>query len=151
MRFKDKLYKFMYGRYGVDSLYQFLFAVYIFLLILNLFFRTKVIFYIESVLVVVMFYRVFSRKIYKRNRENQIFLNIKLSFLRPFNNLKRNFKDRKSHVYKKCNKCKTTLRLSLPNKRGINHVVCPECKKRLTIFSFRKNKIEIIRNKKKGR
>ena len=151
MRFKDKLYKFMYGRYGVDSLYQFLFAVYIFLLILNLFFRTKVIFYIESVLVVVMFYRVFSRKIYKRNRENQIFLNIKSSFLRPFNNLKRNFKDRKSHVYKKCNKCKTTLRLSLPNKRGINHVVCPECKKRLTIFSFRKNKIEIIRNKKKGR
>ena len=33
MKFKDKLQRFMYGRYGPDNLYNFLFGLYIFIII----------------------------------------------------------------------------------------------------------------------
>ena len=72
---------------------------------------------------------------------------------RPFQNLIRNFKDRKTHVYKKCSKCKTTLKLPLPKTRGINHAKCPECSNRVTLFTLRKQqpekiKVEVIKKKK---
>ncbi len=61
--------------------------------------------------------------------------------------IKRNILD-KDHIYKKCPKCKTTLKLPIPYERGIKHTNCPKCKKRLTLFVLKKQKIEIIKNKK---
>lgn len=147
MNFKDKLIRFMYGRYGVDDLYKFCFAVYFVLIILNLFFHNSVLFYIELLIFVIMFYRVFSKNIYKRNLENQKYLKLKNEIIKFFRNIKRNYSEQ--YVYKKCSKCKTLLRLPLPSKRGIHHVICPECRKRLTVFSLRKEKIEIIKTKRK--
>lgn len=92
-----------------------------------------------------MFYRFFSKKIYKRSNENQKYLKIKNNLLKPFKNFKRNMKD-KDYIYKKCNNCKKTLRLPLPYERGIKHTKCPNCKKKLTIFVLKKQKIEIIKN-----
>ena len=63
------------------------------------------------------------------------------------NNLKRNIKD-KDHIYKKCSKCKTTLKLPVPYERGIKHTKCPKCKKRISFLVLKKQKIEIIKNKK---
>jgi hypothetical protein len=57
----------MYGRYGVDDLYKFLFHTYILLLLLNLFIKNNIISILELIIFVIMFYRVFSRKIYKRS------------------------------------------------------------------------------------
>ena len=85
-----------------------------------------------------MFYRAFSKKIYKRSNENQIYIKIKKKVLKPFNNLIRDFKNRKTHMYIKCYHCKTIIKLPLTNSRGIKHTTCPTCKKRITIVSFRK-------------
>ncbi len=149
MNFIRKIISFMYGRYGVDDLYKFLFKCFFCLVLINLIFHNTILFYIELLIFVIMVYRVLSKNIYKRRRENEKFLNFKKKLLKPFSNIKRNYRDRKQYVYKKCHNCKTTLRLPLPSKRGINHVKCPECKKRLTVFSLRKEKIEIIRTKRK--
>ena len=54
----------------------------------------------------------------------------------------------KYHVYTKCHKCKKVLKLPLPYKRGIKHTICPNCHKKITFITFKKQKIEIIRNKK---
>ncbi len=148
MKFKDKFQKFMYGRYGPDDLYNFLFILYIFLFILNIFLKKDIIDMLELVVIFIMFYRFFSRKIYVRSNENQKFLKLKKQIAAPFLNIKRNIKD-KNHIYKKCRKCKTTLKLPLPSKRGIKHARCPHCNKRVTLFSFKKEKIEIITNGKK--
>lgn len=148
MKFQEKLYKYMYGRYGIDQLYYFLFFLYVILIVLNLFFKSDILFIIELVLLVVMMYRVMSKKIYVRTKENNLYLKYKNKFLKPFHNIKRNFKDRKKYVYKKCSNCKTTLRLPIPEKRGIKKVICPDCKKKLTVFTLRQKRIEIIRNKK---
>lgn len=149
MKFINRVVRFMYGRYGVDDLYKFLFKLFFCLALVNLIFHNTILFYIELFLFVISIYRVLSKNIYRRRKENDRFLNIKKKLLKPFSNLKRNYRDRKTYVYKKCRYCKTTLRLPLPSKRGINHVKCPECKKRLTLFSLRKEKIEIIRTKRK--
>ena len=149
MKFRDKLIRFMYGRYGVDDLYKFFFMLYFILIIFNLFFRSEILTLIELGIFVIMTYRVFSRDIYKRSKENQTYLKLKNNFFKIFKNIKRNYNDRKEYVYKKCSKCKTTLRLPLPSKRGFHHVRCPECKKRLTVFSLRQEKIEIIKTKRK--
>lgn len=141
----------MYGRYGPDELYKFLFKVYFLLFIIDLFINSKILTISELIIVFLMFFRFFSKNIYKRSRENSIYLKYRKFCLKPIENLKRNYKDRKYYKYKKCRHCKTTLRLPLPNSRGIKHAKCPNCKKRITMICFRKEKIEIIRKKEKTR
>ena len=148
MKFIQKLQNFMYGRYGLDDLGNFLFKVYLILFILNLFLKLYVLTIIEFILVVVILYRFISKDIYKRSRENVLFRKIKKKLFKPFSNIKRNIND-KDHVYKKCHYCKTTLKLPLPNKRGIKKVKCTNCKKRNKFLILKKMKIELIKNKKK--
>ena len=148
MKFIQKLQNFMYGRYGLDDLGNFLFKVYLILFILNLFLKLYVLTIIEFILVVVILYRFISKDIYKRSRENVLFRKIKKKLFKPFSNIKRNIND-KDHVYKKCHYCKTTLKLPLPNKRGIKKVKCTNCKKINKFLILKKMKIELIKNKKK--
>jgi len=143
MKFIEKLYKFMYGRYGVDELYKFLFWIYILLIIINIFVDSSIIVVIELIILFIMFYRFFSKKINKRKKENKKYLNIKNKVLKPFDNIKRNIKD-KEHVYVKCSKCKKSLKLDIPMERGIKTIKCPNCKNRFKRLVLKKVKVEII-------
>lgn len=148
MKFLNKIQKFMYGRSGLDALSMFLFQVYLVLLVVNIFFNSRIISFISLLLAALALFRILSRDIYRRSNENVKFLKLKKKVLKPFNNIKRNFKD-KDHVYKKCHYCKTTLKLPLPNKIGIKKVKCTRCKKRNKFLILKKAKIELIRNNKK--
>jgi Zn ribbon nucleic-acid-binding protein len=139
----------MQGRYGVDELYKFLFTLYIVLVIVNLFLNFYSLTIIELLLVIIIFYRVLSKNKYKRSKENQKYLQIRNNLKNKINNLKRIYKERKTKIYKKCPKCKTILKLSLPSKRGIKHVTCPKCHKRITMLCLRCEKVEVIVKKKK--
>ena len=150
MKFLNKLQQFMYGRYGFDDLGKFLFKIYFILLIINILVKSYVLTIIEFIIVVIVLYRFISKDIYKRSNENVKFRKIKKKLLKPFLNIKRNFKD-KDHVYKKCHYCKTTLKLPLPNKRGIKKVKCTNCKKRNKFLILKKVKVELIRDKKAKR
>ena len=145
MKFINRVQKFMYNRYGIDDLYKFLFWVYFILIIIDLFVNNIILLVLELLLIFIMFYRVFSKNIYKRASENQKYLKLKNNLSKPFRNIKRNIKD-KDHIYKKCPKCKTVLKLPVPTERGIKHVKCPTCKKRLTLLVFKKLKVELIKN-----
>ena len=148
MKFLNKIQKFMYGRSGLDALSMFLFQVYLVLLVVNIFLNSRIISFISLLLAALALFRILSRDIYRRSNENVKFLKLKKKVLKPFNNIKRNFKD-KDHVYKKCHYCKTTLKLPLPNKKGIKKVKCTKCKKRNKFLILKKAKIELIRNNKK--
>ena len=143
----DRIRKFMYGRYGPDELYRFQLILYLITIFISIFIKSKILSVIQLLLIISIFFRPMSKKIYKRSNENQIYLKIKNKIAKPFINIKRNIKD-KDHIYKKCRKCKTTLKLPLPSKRGIKHAKCPHCGKRITLFTLKKEKIEIITNKK---
>ena len=146
MNFKNKLNAFMRGRYGPDELYNFLFIIYIIVFIIDLFTKSLLFNYFEIVIIFTIFYRFFSKNIYRRKKENQKFINIKNKVLKPFKNIKRNIKD-KEHVYKKCPKCKTVLKLPLPSKKGFKSALCPHCKNRVKLFTLKKERIEIITKK----
>ena len=104
-----------------------------------------------------MFYRFFSKKIYRRSNENRMFLKVKNKIVRPFKRLKKKIINRyekitdKNYIYKKCNKCGTVLRLPIPDECGIKKVKCPKCKKRLRVLCLKKAKVEVIKSSKKGR
>ena len=75
-------------------------------------------------LIYIIFFRMMSRNIQKRRRENDRFCG--------FFKLRRNkFRDRKTHVYKKCPHCKAVLRL--PKAKGKHTVICPRCKNRFSV------------------
>ena len=148
MKYIDKLEKFMKGRYGVDKLTRFIVKIYFILVIVNLFINNKVLYLMELIILFIMFYRVLSKKIYKRSNENQLFLKIKNNLLKSFKKIERNKKD-KEHIYKKCYKCKTILKLPLPSKRGLKKAKCPKCGKRVRFITFKEEKIEVYRNGKR--
>lgn len=121
----NRLRQFMYGRYGSDQLNTALIIAAVALSFVNIFARSLVIYIIQLVIMAFAVYRMFSRRIQTRLRENKAFLSvwekIKLFFVR----IKNRFKDRKTHVYMKCPTCKAQLRL--PRVKGEHGVKCPKC------------------------
>jgi len=136
-KFKNKLYRFMYGRYGNDALNKFLLWVYVawivICMIVSLFIPSdnkfsiwfSLFYWVSSLaLAIWIFSRSFSRNIPARRKENEKFCN----FFRLRKNKRR---DRKTHVYRKCPECKAVLRL--PKSKGKHFVVCPRCKNRFKV------------------
>lgn len=119
----------MYGRNGVDRLGTVLLWTYIALVVvysvLSLFWQNAffaVIYLISSfTLMFLVFFRMFSKNLTKRRKENERFCNF-------FRLRKNKIRDRKTHVYRKCKKCNAILRL--PKAKGKHFVVCPRCKNR---------------------
>ncbi len=128
--FKNKVARFMYGRYGVDKLYIACMVFFIILSLCRLFILNTVVNMILSTLMLFifiwMFFRVFSKKIYKRRREEAVYLSIMSKVTGPFKLAKRKFKERKTHKYIKCKQCRAKLRL--PRRKGTLSVICPKCK-----------------------
>lgn len=127
-----------------DSLTKFLIIVLLILLILTLFIRNFFLDLAKFIILGIIIYRITSKNKLKRARENTKFSKIVKKITQPFANIIRNLKDNK-HVYKKCSKCKTILKLPLPNKIGINHAKCPNCQNRVTLFTLKKKKAEKIK------
>lgn len=131
MKFKDRLRRFFYGRYGIDGLYYALFTLFLLIWVVRIFVRSPiasgVLYLIELCVLVFMIYRSFSRNIYKRRRENEKFM----SFFKKIKNFfvlqKDRIRDFKKLRYRKCPHCKATLRL--PPKKGSHTVNCPCCRK----------------------
>ena len=66
-----------------------------------------------------------------RRKENDFVFGIFRRIKGFFKLQKNKFKDRKTHVYRKCPKCKAVLRL--PKAKGKHTVVCPRCKNRFEV------------------
>ncbi len=124
-RLRQFLYRFMSGRYGNDSLNNFLFYLYIIIAVLNIFINSYILYVVSTAAILYMFFRMLSRNTTARYRENQKFLTFKNKITGKFSLLKNRVRDRKIYVYKKCPFCKATLRL--PRKKGKHTCKCPKC------------------------
>ncbi|MGN0695183.1 MAG: hypothetical protein ACI4J5_00285 [Oscillospiraceae bacterium] len=125
-KFRDKLLRFMQGRYGADDLYRFSAAAAGILLILNIFLKSYALWLFLTILLIWIYYRALSRNIGARQAENRAFLKIKGDVGRHFRIAKLMIRDRKTYCYKKCPVCKKMLRL--PRRKGRHTVNCPQCK-----------------------
>lgn len=131
MNFRYKLMRFMQGRYGIDNLFFVLFALAAVLSLVNSFARWWLLQIIVDVILIYAFYRVLSRNIDARRRENRFFDNLK-SKMQARRNLCRQRKADWNHVYKKCPQCKAVLRL--PRRKGKHSTVCPKCNKEFKVI-----------------
>ncbi len=143
----NKIYSFMQGRYGIDDIYKDGLILYLVLVILDIFFDSKILYVLQMTSILTLLYRAFSKQINKRKCENDKYLKFKRKMLKPIKDIKKYKKD-DYHIYKKCHYCDTILKLPIPNKRGIKHSKCPTCKKRNTFLILKKLKVEIIKKKK---
>lgn len=133
-----KMQRFMYGRYGIDQLYKALLWAYLAIMMLGLILgrtvNTKiytVISIISFALIVYAFFRVFSKNIEKRRQENAKWLSLTAKIKKHFRLRKDRWKFRKTHIFRKCPKCKAVLRLK--RIKGSHNVSCPHCKNSFTI------------------
>ena len=123
------LAKFMYGRYGTDRLNMFLLIVLIVCAGLNLFVRNGYFSIVmsswETLLIVLIYYRMFSRNIQKRYAENQKYLSLENKVKRFFGRTKYKQEQRKDfHIYT-CPQCRQKIRI--PKGKGKISVRCPKC------------------------
>ena len=128
-KLREMLAKFMYGRYGTDRLNMFLLIVLIVCAGLNLFVRNGYFSIVmsswETLLIVLIYYRMFSRNIQKRYAENQKYLSLENKVKRFFGRTKYIQEQRKDfHIYT-CPQCRQKIRI--PKGKGKISVRCPKC------------------------
>jgi len=130
-KFKNWLRKIFTGIYGFDPLYMLLMGSVIALAFINVFVRHWSFWIFELALLGYALFRAMSHNHRARRRENELVFGFFKSVKKFFRLQKNRFKDRKTHVYRKCPKCKATLRL--PKAKGTHTVVCPRCQNRFTV------------------
>lgn len=115
----------MYGRYGVDSLGKFLVALAFITIILGNITDKGIFSLISWGLLIYAYYRMFSKQVYKRASENQVFLS-KTSKIRSWFYKEKNLMaQRKTHRIYKCPTCKQKIRV--PKGKGRIEICCPKC------------------------
>ena len=115
----------MQGRYGVDSLSRFLSIVLLAIIILGMFVRIPLSGTITLVILVILYWRMFSRNIPKRYEENQKFLQIRDKLLGRFSDFGSNMSQMKDYHIYKCPRCNQKIRI--PRGKGHIMVRCPKC------------------------
>ena len=132
-KFRDALYRFMYGRNGVDALNWALFAVELVLSLLSSFVRVQAVaatlYFLSVVLMFVVLIRIFSRNLARRQAENAKFL----TWWTPKANAIRGAQARradKAHKYVRCS-CGAYCRV--PKNIGKVELTCPKCGKKKVV------------------
>lgn len=141
-KFREKMYRFMYGRYGTDNLYNFLTWFTVFLIIAEMITvalipegQVQAIVSISFFAVIIALFvwniaRTFSRNIAKRRKENERYLKSSRAIKRFFSantskGTKTMNRDDEYYVFRDCTRCGSTLRLQ--RRVGRYKVKCPRC------------------------
>ena len=127
---RDKLLKFMQGRYGVDALYRFLLLCVVLCTRLSTLLRehaslSSLFSGVSFLLIIWTIYRMFSRNIEKRYLENLRYLEWQGSIHRKVRLHKEKFQQRKDYKFFVCPTCKTNLRV--PKGKGKVNITCSKC------------------------
>ena len=126
---KEKIGRFMAGRYGNDKLNQFMMAVFLGCAVLNLFVRnayaSTVLNSWECLLILLVYIRMFTRNISKRYAENQKYLALENRLRRFFGQKRYLMQQRKEYHIYKCPGCKQKIRI--PRGKGKISIRCPKC------------------------
>lgn len=128
MNWKERLSRFMYGRYGVDQLSKFMLTVTFVLCILSIFIHGRVgalISNIIFILIILVYFRMFSRNIYKRAAENEKYLKLTGKIRKKYNTEKNIASQRKYYRFYRCPGCNQRIRV--PKGRGRIQIRCPKC------------------------
>ena len=128
---RDKLNKFMQGRYGVDELSRFTMGAALVLIILTMFITMfnrnlgSIFDFLGIAAIVYAYFRIFSRNIQQRYAENQKYLQMTSKLRLRFNKEKNLMQQRKTHHIYSCPGCGQKVRI--PRGKGKIEIECPKC------------------------
>ena len=123
---KERMQRFMAGRYGNDQLNQFIFIVAIISMVLEIITRQSLFYTLTLVLLILAYVRVFSRNINKLYEENMKFLQKKDAILNKFRKQKYYAAQRRNYHIYTCPQCKQKIRI--PKGKGKISITCPKCR-----------------------
>lgn len=123
---KERMQRFMAGRYGNDQLNQFIFIVAIISMVLEIITRQSLFYTLTLVLLILAYVRVFSRNINKRYEEHMKFLQKKDAILNKFRKPKYYAAQRRNYHIYTCPQCKQKIRI--PKGKGKISITCPKCR-----------------------
>ena len=123
---KERMQRFMAGRFGNDQLNQFIFIVAIISMVLEIITRQSLFYTLTLVLLILAYVRVFSRNINKRYEENMKFLQKKDAILNKFRKQKYYAAQRRNYHIYTCPQCKQKIRI--PKGKGKISITCPKCR-----------------------
>lgn len=123
---RQKIIHFMMGRYGMDTLNNYLLYSSFIIMILNIFINSFILVIVGYLMIIAMIYRCLSRKIFVRESENKAFLAKTKGLRHNLSCIYKNIKD-KQYKYMVCPSCKRIVRV--PRNQGTIEVTCPSCYK----------------------
>ena len=122
---RDKIYRFMQGRYGTDDFYKFLFWVALIGIVINWFFKSQLLSFAVTLILVYAMYCVLSKNHSARYAENQRYLQATAKIRYWFDQQKKLMEERKYHHIYTCPKCRQKIRI--PKGKGKIMIRCPKC------------------------
>ena len=125
---RDKLYRFMQGRNGMDELARMQSWLVLILLLVGMFTRIGLFSFVALILMIYMYFRVFSRNTSKRYEENQKYLNFRYNRTVSWNRLKKRMGQARDCRFFKCPMWKQEVRV--PRGHGKIEITCPKCREK---------------------
>lgn len=121
---REKLSRFMWGRYGNDQLNRFLMVVMLIFLVLHMILGGP--FYLLALaLLIYSYFRMFSKNIARRSAENQWYLQKTMKLKGQLQKKKRELSQLKQYHIYRCPNYKQKIRV--PRGRGKIAVTCKKC------------------------
>lgn len=126
LRWQTKFQRMMKGRYGhFDQLNRTLIYISIVGMGLNMFLNLMILRIVPWLILLLAYYRFFSKRIYPRANENTKYLAMRRKVANQFSRVKRKLEDRHTYKYFACPNCTQNLRA--PKGKGKIKITCSKC------------------------
>lgn len=121
---KERLYRFMLGRYGNDQLNRFLMILTLVFFVLSVF-GVRIFYLLGLLCLIYAYFRMLSKNTYKRSLENNRYMKYEFKVRQFFATWKRDMQQRKTHHIYRCPSCRQKIRI--PRGKGRIEIRCPKC------------------------
>ena len=125
MTMREKLERFMAGRYGMDYFGRFTMILGLVVLLIAGWTGKPFLTLTAWILIIYTYCRMFSKNVYKRATENQKYLNSTYKIRTFWARQKNMMAQRKTHHIYKCPTCRQKIRI--PRGKGKIEIRCPKC------------------------
>ena len=116
---KQRIARFMYGRYGIDKLCRTLVTMALILLVMSTFARSNLLYFLSLGVLVYSYYRAFSKNIQARYKEAMAYERFK----GRIKGMPQRIRDMKTHKIFRCTECGQRIRI--PRPKGNVEITCP--------------------------
>ena len=120
-----KFSRWMIGRYGYDELSRMMMVLVFVFMLLSLIPKLGFLNIFGWVLLILVYYRCFSKNMVKRTAERNKYLKATYKLRVSLNTYKRMWNERKTYKYFKCPTCKAYVRV--PKGKGRIEIRCTKC------------------------